>query len=71
MQTRPSFSQLVQRIEAVLGMVTGYMQLTEAPLQQLSASDGDKEGKESQDKIAQGSLQSDEGSITSAQICEV
>ena len=43
MQTRPSFSQLVQRIETVLGMVTGYVQLTEAPLQQLRASEDDTE----------------------------
>ena len=71
MQTRPSFSQLVQRIETVLGMVTGYVQLTEAPLQQLSASDGDNAGEESQDKIAQGSMQSDEGSITSAKISQI
>ena len=46
MQTRPSFSQLVQRIETVLGMVTGYVQLTEAPLQQLRASEDDTENNQ-------------------------
>ena len=51
MQTRPSFSQLVQRIETVLGMVTGYVQLTEAPLQQLRALDDKDEDDEECEKV--------------------
>ena len=72
MQTRPSFSQLVQRIETVLGMVSGYVQLTEAPLQQLSAS-GDKNDKNEDREMAasdiksvQVSIQSETSSIRSA-----
>ena len=62
MQTRPSFSQLVQRIETVLGMVTGYVQLTEAPLQQLSASD-DKNDKNEDREMADSDIKSVQVSI--------
>ena len=70
MQTRPSFSQLVQRIEIVLGMVTGYVQLATAPLQQLRASDDtDDKDEDGDENIASDesacARESDKDSVTS------
>ena len=77
MQTRPSFSQLVQRIETVLGMVTGYVQLTEAPLQQLRALDDKDEDDEECEKVESSEsthtrdTHSDRGSIKSDDCSDV